>query len=412
MPKRSSRPTGQPPRVMIYSHDTFGLGHIRRARTIANALADELGAQVIIATGSPVVGSFDYRQGIDHVRLPGVVKQADGNYASRALSAPLDHCVALREALLRQTAQSFEPDIIIVDKEPTGFRGEMIPTIEMMRARGTRIVLGIRDVLDEPEALRAEWDQKGARDAIIRLYDNILVYGIAGFYAPLEALDLPTQTEARVVYTGYLKREAPKNPTLTNYPPMTRGDFILATAGGGGDGDSMMDWVISAYESNRPPNLPALLVYGPFIPRARRKSFTERISRLEKVEALAFDARLEWLMTRAAGVVAMGGYNTFCEILSFDNKALIVPRSKPRLEQTIRARRAAEMGLCAVLEEPAKRSGAEALAMAAAIDALPARRRPSAATKQALFTGLPTITRLVREWHEAPRAEQQLRIVG
>ena len=41
--------------------------------------------------------------------------------------------------------------------------------------------------------------------------------------------------------------------------------------------------------------------------------------------------------------MAMGGYNTFCEILSLDKPALIVPRKTPRLEQSIRAdqRRAA-----------------------------------------------------------------------
>ncbi len=42
-------------------------------------------------------------------------------------------------------------------------------------------------------------------------------------------------------------------------------------------------------------------------------------------------------MARAIGVVAMGGYNTFCEILSFDKRAIIVPRTAPRMEQYIRA---------------------------------------------------------------------------
>ena len=45
----------------------------------------------------------------------------------------------------------------------------------------------------------------------------------------------------------------------------------------------------------------------------------------------------------------MGGYNTYCEILSFDKPALIVPRVQPREEQLIRARRAAELGLIEML---------------------------------------------------------------
>jgi predicted glycosyltransferase len=397
---------------MIYSHDTFGLGHIRRARTIANALAGELGAEVIIASGSPVVGSFDYARGIDYVRLPGVVKQPDGNYAARALTVPLDRCVALREALIRQTAESFDPDVLIVDKEPTGFRGEMLPTIEMLRARGTRIVLGVRDVLDGPEELAAEWERKGARAAIIRLYDHLLVYGLPDVYAPLAPLALPPQVEARVQYTGYLGREAQPEPTLARYPAMTGADFLLVTAGGGGDGVALMDWVVSAYESDSPPGLPALLVFGPFIPRAARNLLLDRIARLGTVEALAFEARLEWLMARAAGVVAMGGYNTFCEILSFDRPALIVPRARPRQEQTIRARRAAALGLCAMLEEPPPGAPGDPAVMAAALTSLPGRPRPSEALRRDLLTGVPEVTGLVRQWLENPLPRRRLSAAG
>src|SRR5260370_9376037 len=77
--------------------------------------------------------------------------------------------------------------------------------------------------------------------------------------------------------------------------------------------------------------------------------FAARAARLLKLRTITFDARLENLMARAAGIVAMGGYNTFCEILSFDKPALIVPRTTPRLEQFIRAQRPAQLGLLPLL---------------------------------------------------------------
>jgi predicted glycosyltransferase len=64
-----------------------------------------------------------------------------------------------------------------------------------------------------------------------------------------------------------------------------------------------------------------------------------RAAKLDNVEAITFDAQMEHLEARAIGVVAMGGYNTFCEILSFDKRALIVPRTRPRMEQDLRAAR-------------------------------------------------------------------------
>lgn len=397
----TSTSLGRAARVMIYSHDTFGLGHIRRARAIANAMVGrDPSFSVVIVTGSPVVGNFEYGDGIDYVRLPGVVKQSDGDYASQSLRMPLDETVSLREALIRQTAMQFDPDILIVDKEPTGFRGEILPTLEFAKARGTRIVLGVRDVLDEPEALIPEWDRKGAVGALTQYYDDVLVYGLKDIYEPLACFDLPPATASKITYTGYLRREMPRESGLMRYPRLTKEDFLLVTTGGGGDGAGLMEWVISAYETNPDLKMPALLVFGPFIPREQRRKLMERVSRLKNVDALSFDAKLELLMQRAAGVVAMGGYNTFCEILSLDKKALIVPRAKPRLEQTIRAKRAAELGLCSMLEDPTD-FGAEQRdpqQMAAAIAAISAQRKPSEANVPGLLGGLDAIGSLTEHW--------------
>ena len=391
----------RPPRVMIYSHDTFGLGHIRRARAIANAMVGaDCTVSIIIVTGSPVVGNFEYGDGIDYVRLPGVVKQPDGDYVSLSLRLPLDESVALRESIIRQTAIAFDPDILIVDKEPTGFRGEILPTLEFVKARGTRIVLGVRDILDEPEALIPEWERKGAVGALAQYYDNVLVYGLREVYEPLACLNLPRQVEDRIVYTGYLRREMPREPNMTRYPKLTKGDFILVTTGGGGDGAGLMDWVISAYETQATLDMPALLVFGPFIPREMRRSFMERISKLKNIDAISFDAKLERLMDRAAGIVAMGGYNTFCEILSLDKRALIVPRATPRLEQTIRARRASSLGLCSMLEDPTDfgRGPRDPAAMADAIRAVLTQKKPSEADVPSLLGGLDTIVSATKAW--------------
>ena len=126
--------------------------------------------------------------------------------------------------------------------------------------------------------------------------------------------------------------------------------------------------MLSAYEHDGDLPLPALVVFGPFMLPEQQAVFAARAARLPNVHAITFDARLEALMARAAGVVAMGGYNTFCEILSFDKPALIMPRTAPRLEQYIRAERAAELGLVAMLSERAGSRPAGHGRGAAAID--------------------------------------------
>ena len=156
-------------RVLIYSHDTFGLGHLRRCRAIAHELVGRFkGISVLILSGSPVIGSFEFRARVDFVRIPGVIKLKDGSYTSLGLHIDLDQTMAMREAIIRQTAKVFNPDLFLVDKEPLGLEGEVNNTLKMLRGMGARTVLGLRDVMDAPDALRREWERKAALPALAR----------------------------------------------------------------------------------------------------------------------------------------------------------------------------------------------------------------------------------------------------
>ena len=381
-------------RTLLYSHDTFGLGHLRRSRTLAMALTGEDPERsALIVTGSPIAGRFDFPERVDHVRLPGVVKLPDGSYSSMNLTLDIDAMVALRGAIIAASAREFAPDLLIVDKEPWGFRQELAETLEALRARGTRIVLGVRDVLDEEDALVAEWERKNALEAIERFYDEIWIYGVPALHEPLAGLGLSPRMEARITYTGYLRRGAPEGAESGGDPP--REPYVLVTTGGGGDGAALVDWVLRAYESDPSLLRHALIVYGPFMNSAARQDFDSRIARLGgRVSAMVFHARLERLLACATGVVAMGGYNTVCEILSMDKPAIIVPRTHPRREQHIRAESAERLGLLRMLLP--ERDGDDPAVMAQAIKALAYQRRPSEQRIPGLMDGLRTVAERAR----------------
>lgn len=375
------------PRVLIYSHDTFGLGHLRRSRAIANAIVGERpDTSVVIISGSPVIGNFEFGSGVDYIRIPGVTKLPDGDYRCLNLNMSLDEAVGLRQALILQAAKAFQPDVFIVDKEPTGFRGEIMPALDFLQGSGCRLVLGIRDIMDEAVLLVPEWERKGAKEALVRYYDEIWVYGLKDVYQPLSALGLPAHVEKRITYTGYLRREVPATPSLTKYPKITKQPFILVTTGGGGDGDDLIDWVISAYEADPTLEMPALILFGPFIDRDKRRSFVERVSKQPKLDVMSFDTKIERLMKKADAIVAMGGYNTFCEVLSFDKRTLIVPRTRPRLEQYIRAVESERLGLVRMLSDYKKPRTPER--MAEALRGLSSQARPSEVVIPGLLDGL------------------------
>jgi predicted glycosyltransferase len=377
-------------RTLLYSHDTFGLGHLRRSRTIATALVEaDPGCSALIVTGSPIAGRFDFPERVDHVRLPGVVKLADGSYTSSSLRMDIDKMVSLRGAIIATADSEFQPDLLIVDKEPWGFRHELAETLKAARDRGARIVLGIRDVLDDEDALAREWERKGSIDAIEEFYDEIWIYGIPQICRPLAGLGLSARMESQVIYTGYLRRDAADWPAEYG-SDLPEQPYILVTTGGGGDGAALVDWVLRAYEADPALSPHALVVYGPFMNSNNRQDFDNRVAALGgRVTALSFHPRLERVLAEASGVVAMGGYNTFCEILSMDKPAIISPRTSPRREQVIRAEAAEGLGLMRMLSP--ERDGDSAQAMAQAIRALANQPRPSEVRIPGLLSGLPTI---------------------
>jgi predicted glycosyltransferase len=382
-------------RVLIYSHDSFGLGHLRRCRAIAHSLVGyDRNMSVLILSGSPIIGNFDFRARVDFVRVPGVIKLRNGDYTSLALHIDIEETLAIRASIVRHTAEAFDPDIFIVDKEPLGLRGEVASTLALLKSKGTPLVLGLRDVLDEPATLRTEWARKRVQPALRDLYDEIWVYGDPKICDPLAGLGMPQTIRDKVRFTGYLRRELPAEAPAHSPLNKIEAPYLLVTPGGGGDGQEMVDWVLSAYETDPGIPHPALLVLGPFMASETQAEFQARANILPNVEVITFDAHIENLIDQAIGVVAMGGYNTFCEILSFDKPGLLVPRTVPRKEQYIRASRAQEMGLVRMLVNDGVRSPQD---MATALHYLASQPRPSTAMQPGMMDGLHTVNQLV-DW--------------
>lgn len=373
------------------------MGHIRRCRTIAHALAEAFPKlKVLIVSGSPIIGSFDFKTRVDFVRVPGIIKLRSGDYVPLGRHGSVQATTSLRASLIREAALSFDPDIFIVDKEPLGLRGELEGTLEALKARGTTLALGLRDVLDDPAALALEWARKNVKPAIEQLYDAILIYGLKDIYDPLQGIGLSDMVRQKTSFTGYLRRTRPSTQTATEIPDAN--ERILVTTGGGGDGETLIDWVLSAYEASPQVLPPALIVPGPFMRAGIRQQFERRVGAIARLRALTFEPRMEHLMAECMGVVSMGGYNTFCEVLSFDKRALLIPRNAPRMEQTIRAQAAERLGLARWIPEPKANEKPDADVLTGKLRDLPGQNLPSARAQDGILDGLQNVIAKCAEW--------------
>ena len=386
-------------RILMYSHDTFGLGHLRRCRTIAHALVEDYrGLNILIISGATVAGAFHYHVGVDFVKIPSVIKLRNGEYASMESHIDLQDTLKMRESSIRHTVETFQPDLFIVDKEPMGLKGEIEDTLTYLKARGTKLVLGLREIMDAPHLLDAEWKRNGIMQKIDQYYDSVWVYGPPGFYDPLIGLDVPASLRRKMDFVGFLQRSVSKSKKSVNAP---KGNYILVTTGGGGDGSDLVHDVMNAYEQDQTLQK-ALVVLGPYMPVPERAKLVRKGEKIPAIEVIEFDNHMEELIAGATAVVAMGGYNTYCEILSFDKPALIVPRVKPREEQLLRAQRASELGLVDML---LPEQSADPAIMAAALTRLPNRQLPSKSGSDMQLEGLNHISQTIGHWLGSRRSE-------
>ena len=330
-------------KVLMYSHDSYGLGHLRRTLALAEAFVrGGPDVDVLVLTGSTVSGTFRMSRGIDLVKLPSAVKVGDGEYESSRMSISFKRLKTLRAGLIRSSAESFDPDAFVVDKAPLGMKREVAPTLEFFREQrpSTLTVLGLRDVMDDPARIRRNWTEGRISEAIERFYDTILVYGPREVYDPLPEYGLSPATLARCRYVGYVGRE----PVLEEAGDLVfEPGYVLVTAGGGGDGFRLMNSYLEGLRG-APPAFESLVVTGPMMDDESRRNL-ERAARGLPARVLEFRADMDRLVARAGAVVSMGGYNSTIELLVARKPVLIVPRVEPRVEQLIRAERLSRLGL-------------------------------------------------------------------
>jgi predicted glycosyltransferase len=388
------RPRSRRPKVLLYSHDTFGLGNIRRTLLLAEAIRQEYAsASILIVTGSPMIHAFRIPEGVDYVKLPCLDRTSAERYQPRFLAARPGEVNRVRRAVLAESILGFSPDLMIVDKRAGGIDGELLETLRALRqARSTRLVLGIRDILDEPERTRRSLGRSRSMDTIARYYDEVWIYGERSIFDAVKEYGFPETVARRTYFCGYLKR--PIRATTRNGGPPR----VLVTTGGGGDGSDLIQAYLDGLASlPRRIALRTTVVFGPQMAPACRAAILERYGSFADVTFLDFEADLTERYAECDVVVSMAGYNTICELLSFERRAVLVPRAEPVGEQLLRARLFAARGYLDLVEP---QDLDPELLIAKVLAALEDPRPPAHGLD---LDGLPRIRQRVRRLLEEPR---------
>jgi predicted glycosyltransferase len=340
---------------LLYSPDSYGLGHIRRSVSIAGQLLEAFrDSSARVVTGSPQAHYFEFPDRCKYTKLPQVTKNAGGQYVSGKPNTLLTHTVDLRGDLIGQASDAFRGGVLLVDHSPLGLCGEMTSTLcRLTRGKpGTYRVLGLRDVIDEPEAVKASWEQQQVLRVLRCCYDLILVYGQQELFDPIREYDIPPDIAQKMKFVGYIPRhgrQTEERNLKARMAPRT-GRLVVVTLGGGGDGDRILESFLDGYEQlGVEPPFEVAAITGPQMDQKAMTRFRERSLRLRGLTLFEYTRQLPDLLNVADFVVSMGGYNTVCELACAGARSLIVPRTFPRKEQLVRAKLLQRLGVARYL---------------------------------------------------------------
>lgn len=348
-PARVSKPFGKGTRLLVYSHDTFGLGHLRRCMALIKSVcARHPDASVLLVTGSPMVHRYGMPAGSDYVKLPALVKVEAEQYEARSLQISGDAIRSLRSNLILHTVRDYRPNVLLVDHSPTGSRGELLPALRWLEENGgCQRILGLRDILDDPKIVAETWQRTGVYEQLERNYDHVVVYGNQGWYDPVAQYSLPPTLARRARFLNYVctPDDGQRDGSSAGGKPT-----VLVTIGGGdGGGDTVILpflQMIRKYQDRI--DFHAEILTGPFVEPELEQRLREEAEDLP-VTLRSFVPSTAAMMRAADLVVATAGYNTCTDILSLARRALLIPRVLYRQEQWIRANRFAELGLTTTL---------------------------------------------------------------
>ena len=309
-------------RVFVYAQGN-GLGHIRRNRAIAKEiLASEPDCSVLVIADCQATPFFPPLRGVDFLKLPSVKKSDNFRWHADMLGMSIEDTINLRSKIIVSAFRAFKPDIVLVDHRPVGVLSELKPMLEMASSgpNRTRLILGLRDILDDPQVNCQAWTDLGVYE-YLPYYDSVFIYGCQDIYDAVSAYSL-TDHAQKINFCRYVaEKPAPCAPVSA-----AKELLLLMMGGAGGDAYPLAKSFLYAISIlSECARVRGLILTGPTMASSERLSLLEQSTGIP-VQIHQSSTDVATLLRQSTAVVTMAGYNSLCETLLLRKKALVVPR--------------------------------------------------------------------------------------
>jgi predicted glycosyltransferase len=331
--------------VLFWVQHLLGSGHLKRAVTLARAMAAR-GLRVVVASGG-TPAPWLVGDGVELVQLPPV-RASDLTFAHLLdeQDRPIDERFrAMRRDRLLALFAELRPRVVITEMFPFGrraFRFELVPLLEAAaraRPRPWRLC-SVRDVLvRKPDADGYAWMLAQARAH----FDRILVHTDPRLIPFGLTFPHAAALGDRLVETGYVIEP------LTAETADGQGE-VLVSAGGGRVGAALLEAALEARPLSALRARTWRMIAGGNLAgdalEALRSRVPERVILQRQREDLAA------LLANSLLSISQAGYNTVLEGLRFQKPMVLVPfETATETEQRTRAERLVDLGLAEVVRE-------------------------------------------------------------
>ena len=332
--------------VMIYVQHLLGIGHLMRARSLAEALADH-GFDVHLVTGGMPIGGRLPR-GVRTVQLPPIrVSDASFTPLRDAEFVPIDDAYReRRRELLLEAYERARPAAVLFETFPFGRRSlrfELFPLLARIEASRPRplVLASIREILQlQQKPVR----EREMLDWAMRWFDGILVHGDPRFARFEETFTFAGELTPPIHYTGFvLGADAGRSGD-------ERRDEVVVSAGGGGVGIELLATALAAQKHSRFAHLAWRVLAGPNIPEAG----LARLRACAGPNAIVERSRVDFaaLLRRAFVSISQAGYNTTLDVMTSGARPVVVPfTGNGETEQRARGVRLDRFGLAVVVDD-------------------------------------------------------------
>jgi len=352
-------------RILYYTHNSIGIGHVFRARAIITGIRRWRPDIDFIVLSGTSVPHILLREGIEVVKLPGVEKVMNHQAATQsptlipgaaggneALFKPrhlktmsLEGVMKLRRRIIGDTRRWFKPDVVMVEHYLDGLLGEMTTVLKKNRpgrcpGRFISVALS-RGIMNARGEMLAACGRQPI-EKIVRYFDYIYFFDdipMSNREGSHETKQMPPDTKLACLgkITDKCRDELSNRSLVRKRFQLADKPIILLSLSRHGDVAEICLQFFEAFHSiGLDNNYQVIFVIDPYL----KKAVLEKIQShplASQVRFLPFFYPLVDIINASELVICRAGYNTINELLLTGVKAIVIPEAHPSGEQEARA---------------------------------------------------------------------------